>query len=238
MKNVLLTGATRGLGLGIARELSKEGYFVIATGRKPTPEIEKVCSAKKGKFFACDLADTKGIHDFVKKVTDECGPLYGLINNAGLGHDGVLATQHESQISELLRVNLEAPVLLSKYASRSMLLNGSGRIIQVSSVIANTGFSGLAVYGATKAGLIGFTKSLARELGKANITVNAVAPGYMETEMTESLKGEKLESIIRRSPMRKLVDVTDVGRTVVFLLSDDAGMITGTTITVDAGSTA
>lgn len=237
MKNVLLTGATRGLGLGMAKVLVESGYFVIATGRKETPEIKSLLTDKRGRFFPLDLGDTKALHDFVKSVTDACGPLYGLINNAGLGHDGLLATQHESQINELLRVNLEAPILLSKYASRSMLLGGSGRIIQISSIIANTGFSGLAVYAATKAGLVGFSKSLARELGKAAITVNVVAPGYMKTEMTASLAGEKLDSIIRRSPMKTLVDVADVAQAVIYLLGEGASHVTGTTLTVDAGST-
>lgn len=237
MKNVLLTGATRGLGLGIARELIKNGYFVIATGRKETPEIKEVLGGKKGRFFPLDLNDTKALHDFIKTATDACGPLYGLINNAGLGHDGLLATQHESQIQELLRVNLEAPILLSKYASRSMLLNGSGRIIQISSIIATTGFSGLAVYAATKSGLIGFSKSLARELGKAGITVNVIAPGYMKTEMTDGLAGEKLESIVRRSPMKTLVEPDDVAKAVTYFLSEGAARVTGTTLTVDAGST-
>ena len=237
-KTVLLTGATRGLGLSIAEELTKEGYFVVACGRKATPELDKVLGEKNGKFYPFDLGNTKGIHELVKKITDENGPLYALVNNAALGHDGVLATQHESQIDELIRVNLQAPILLAKYASRSMLLGGQGRIVQISSIIASTGFNGLAVYGATKAGLIGFTKSLARELGPAKITVNAVAPGYMETEMTKTLKDDKLEKVKRRSPMNKLADVRDVARAVIYLLSDDAKMITGTTITVDAGSTA
>jgi 3-oxoacyl-[acyl-carrier protein] reductase len=170
-------------------------------------------------------------------VTDKCGPLYGLINNAALGHDGVLATQHETQIEELIRVNVQAPVLLAKYASRSMLIGGEGRIVQISSIIASTGFNGLAVYGATKAAMIGFTKSLARELGAAKITVNSVAPGYMETEMTSSLGEDQLAKIVRRSPMNKLVDVRDVARAVIYLLSEDARLVTGTTLTVDAGST-
>ena len=145
---------------------------------------------------------------------------------------------HESQISELIKVNIEAPIFLTKYASRSMLMKLRGRIINISSIIASTGFNGLSVYGATKASLNGFTKSLARELGKAKITVNTIAPGYMQTAMTSGLQGKKLESIKRRSPLGHLATVTDVAGTVAYLLSNDAKNITGTTITVDAGSTA
>ena len=145
---------------------------------------------------------------------------------------------HESQISELIKVNIESPILLTKYVSRSMLIKQQGRIINISSIIATTGFNGLSVYGATKASLSGFTKSLARELGKAKITVNTVAPGYMKTAMTEGLEGAKLESIKRRSPLGQLATVEDVAGTVSYLLSDDAKNITGTTITVDAGSSA
>jgi 3-oxoacyl-[acyl-carrier protein] reductase len=119
-----------------------------------------------------------------------------------------------------------------------MLLQRRGRIINVSSIIADTGFSGLSVYAASKAALVGLTKSLARELGRAGITVNAVAPGYMETDMTQSLKGERLETIRRRSPLGRLATVSDVSAAVTFLLSDDAASITGITLTVDAGSTA
>lgn len=145
---------------------------------------------------------------------------------------------HETQISELIRVNIEAPIILTKYVSRSMLMKLRGRIINIGSIIGSTGFSGLSVYGATKSAMNGFTKSLARELGKAKITVNTIAPGYMQTAMTEGLQGEKLESIKRRSPLGHLANVEDVAGTVSYLLSADAKNITGTTITVDAGSTA
>jgi len=145
---------------------------------------------------------------------------------------------HESQIRELITVNIEAPIILTKYATRSMLLELKGRVINIGSIIATTGFNGLSVYGATKSSLNGFTKSLAREIGKANITVNTIAPGYMQTDMTTGLEGEKLESIKRRSPLAQLATVDDVAGAAVYLLSDDAKHITGTTLTIDAGSTA
>jgi len=131
-----------------------------------------------------------------------------------------------------------SPILLTKYVSRAMLLNQCGRIVNVGSIIGSTGFNGLSVYGASKSALSGFTKSLSREVGKANITVNTLAPGYMETAMTAGLQGEKLQSIKRRSPLGRLANVDDAAAAAVFLLSDGASSITGTTITVDAGSTA
>ena len=145
---------------------------------------------------------------------------------------------HETDIHELIKVNIEAPILLTKYLSRSMLLNRNGRIVNIGSIIGSTGFNGLSVYGATKSALGGFTKSLSRELGKANITVNVVAPGYMKTQMTEGLQGNKLSSIIRRSPLGRLADVSDAAAAVDYLLSEGASSVTGSIITVDAGSTA
>ena len=168
----------------------------------------------------------------------ENGVPYALVNNAALGFDGVLGTMHESQIIELIKVNFTAPVLLTKYISRSMLLNQKGRIINISSIIADTGFNGLSVYGGTKAALNGFTRSLSRELGKIGITVNSVAPGYMETAMTSSIDEAKLDKIKNRSPSGRLASVDDVAATVSFLLSPEAESINGVVYTVDAGSTA
>jgi len=236
-KIVLVTGATRGLGLAITQELLANNYKVIGTGRRITPELEAL-EGKDFFFIEFDLLNTSAIKTMVQQITKQHGRLYGLVNNAALGNDGVLATMHESDISQLIKVNVEAPILLAKYASRSMLMNQEGRVINISSIIATTGFNGLSVYGATKASMNGFTKSLSRELGKLGITVNCVAPGYMQTEMTSGLQGEKLQSIMRRSPMKKLAAPEDVAASVSFLLSDNAKMITGTTITVDAGSTA
>jgi 3-oxoacyl-[acyl-carrier protein] reductase len=145
---------------------------------------------------------------------------------------------HEKDIGELLKVNVEAPLLLTKYLLRPMLINGRGRIINISSIMADTGFSGLAVYGATKAALSGFTRSLAREVGRARITVNTIAPGYMQTDMTSVLQGDKLQAIKRRSPLGQLAGVEDVASGVAYLMGDAAAMVTGITLTIDAGSTA
>lgn len=240
MKLVLVTGANRGLGASIVKKLLNNNLRVIGVGRTTTDFVKETKTKHPDSFFfqEFDLSQTEKIHMLIKSVIKEHGHIYGLINNAALGNDGVLATMHESQISDLIKVNIEAPILLSKYVSRSMLLRREGRIINIGSIIGATGFSGLSVYGATKSSLGGFTKSLSRELGKANITVNTIAPGYMETEMTAGLVDEKLATIIRRSPLGRLAQVEDVADMTNYLLSDGAKNISGSTITIDAGSTA
>jgi len=240
MKLIVVTGSSKGLGLALCQRLLNEGYKVVGISRTLTDEFEALQKEFPETLFreGYDFANTDDIQNLVRNITKAHGNIYGLVNNAALGHDGVLGTMHETQIKELIAVNIEAPILLTKYASRSMLMKLQGRIINIGSIIASTGFNGLSVYGATKASMSGFTKSLARELGKAKITVNTVAPGYMKTAMTSGLEGEKLKSIERRSPLGHLATVEDVAGTVNYLLSDDAKNITGTTITVDAGSTA
>ena len=230
-KNVIVTGARRGLGLAICQRLAAEGYKVLAVARSDSPELNALCDGERVCFEAFDLANTDKMHTWVGELTKRHGRIYGLVNNAAIGVDGVLTTMHELD-------NLQSPIVLTKYVSRSMLLGGEGRIINISSIIASTGFSGLSVYAATKAGLIGFTKSLSRELGKAGITVNCVAPGYMESDMTKGIAPDKLLSIKRRSPSGKLASVESVAVSVAFLLGEGGNMINGTTVTVDAGSTA
>ncbi|CAD7288713.1 SDR family NAD(P)-dependent oxidoreductase [Campylobacter suis] len=241
MDVVVVSGASKGLGLGICKRLlASDKYIVVGVSRTLSDEFKNLQSRYQDRLFyiSYDFLNTQGIQSLVKQITKEHGAVYALINNAALGIDGVLGTMHERQISDLLKVNVEAPILLTKYISRSMLTKLRGRIINISSIIASTGFNGLCVYGATKSAMQGFTKSLARELGKANIMVNSISPGYMQTDMTGVLQGDKLESIKRRSPLKRLANVDDVAAMVLFLLSDDASSITGANFTVDVGSTA
>lgn len=242
MKNVLVSGGTRGLGLAVTGRLAADGYHVIATGRTVTPELESLIAqpSRTGRvtFAPLDLHTPESIHPFVRQTTDQHGPLYGLVHNAAMGLGGVLATMHDSQIEEVVRVNVLSAMLLTKYACRSMLTRREGRVVLVASIVAQTGFNGLSVYGATKAALLGFARSLARELGKANITVNTVSPGYLDTDMTRSIDAEQMESIRRRSPLGRLATVDDVASAIAYLLSDQAAAITGTDLTVDAGSRA
>lgn len=240
MDLVIVTGASKGLGLAICNRLLKENYMIIGIARTLSYEFKSLQAKHPKQLFhkQYDFNNTDNIKYLVRDISKEYGNIYALINNAALGYDGILGTMHESQISELIKVNIQAPILLTKYVSRTMLLKQKGRIINISSIIANTGFNGLSVYGATKSALIGFTKSLARELGKANITVNAILPGYMETVMTSGLEKEKLEKIKKRSSLKRLATTDDVAGNVAYLLSEDAKNITGTTTTIDAGSTA
>jgi 3-oxoacyl-[acyl-carrier protein] reductase len=239
-KLVIVTGGTKGLGFGIVSLLLEEGYKVVCVGRSKPERVDGLENKFPESFYyeKFDFSEVEKIREFCKVLSKNYGRAYGLVNNAALGHDGVLATMHESDISQLIKVNVEAPILLTKYLIRGMLIEQQGRIINISSIIASTGFNGLSVYGATKAALAGFTKSLCREVGKANITVNTIAPGYMETDMTSSLQGEKLASIKRRSPLGKLASVNDVAKGVMFLMNENSSLITGTTLTIDGGSTA
>jgi 3-oxoacyl-[acyl-carrier protein] reductase len=174
----------------------------------------------------------------VQHLKREFGAAYGLVNNAAIGTDGLLATMPNSKIEQLTRLNVTAPIVLSKYVVRNMLSSGEGRIVNIASIVASTGFSGLSVYAATKAALIGFTKSLAREVGRLGITVNAVAPGFIETEMTASLAGDDRHRIAARAALKRLAAPEDVANAVLYLLDDKARNVTGAVITVDAGATA
>jgi 3-oxoacyl-[acyl-carrier protein] reductase len=242
--NVIVTGGSRGLGLGIARRLTSAGYCVIAISRKETSELTNAMSeaeaAKQGRlhFLPFDLGETERIPDLVKQIRKDFGAAYGLVNNAGISFDGNLALTPNSQIERLVRINTISPIVLTKYVVRSMMANGGGRVVNIASIIASTGYSGLSVYGATKASLVGFTRSLAREVGRMGVNVNAVAPGFIATELTKGLKDEDRQRIENRSALRRLAEVDDVASAVEFLLGDHSKNITGTVLTVDAGSTA
>jgi len=239
-KWALVTGASRGLGHTITHHLLEAGYGVIALSRTCSEKLQQLQDTfpETCTFYAFDLSHTHQIYALVRTLVKTHGSLYALINNAAVGYDGVLSTMHESEIHSMLQINLEAPILLAKYCLRPMLLAQEGRIINISSIVAQTGFSGLSVYAATKAALVGFTRSLAREVGKVGITVNAIAPGYMETDMTRSVSSEQLAKIKRRSPLGRLTTPGEVAAAVRFLLSPEAAGITGTVLTVDAGATA
>ena len=244
MLNVIVTGGSRGLGLGIARRLAAGGYGVVALARKRTDSlsaaIEEAERRQTGslRFISFDLSDIDGIPALVRGLKKEFGALYGLVNNAGIAFDGALALMPDAQIAQQVRLNTLAPIVLTKYVVRAMLAAGGGRIVNIASIMGFTGYSGLAAYGATKASLIGFTRSLAREVGRMGVNVNAVAPGFVRTEMTHGLKDEQLGQIARRSALHHLPEIDDVASAVEFLLGDGAKSITGTVPTVDAGNTA
>ncbi len=244
MRNVIVTGGTRGLGLGIALKLAAEGYDVIAVARKQTEQLTTPMAesgrANPGsiRFVPFDLAQIDGIPGLVRSLRKEFGPIYGLVNNAAVGFDGTLAIMHNSQIEQLVRMNTLSPIVFTKYVVRSMMAEGEGRIVNVASIIGFTGYSGLSVYAATKASIIGFTRSLAREVGRKGVNVNAVAPGFLETKMTDGLGDEQRQQIARRSALRRLPAIEDVANAVEFLMGEKSSSITGTVLTVDAGNTA
>ncbi len=244
MRNVLVTGGSRGLGLGIGCKLSASGYRVIALARKESDPLksamEEAERANPGSFhfIPFDLAKIEEISQLVKKLRKQFGPIYGLVNNAGISFEGVLALMPNSKIEQLLRLNTLSPIVLTKYVVRSMVADGGGRIVNVASILGSAGYSGLSVYGATKASLVGFTRSLAREVGRAGVNVNAVAPGFVDTDMTQALTGEQRDKVVRRSALKRLAEVEDVANAVEFLLGCKSKNITGTVLTIDAGSTA
>ena len=244
MRNVIVTGGSRGLGLAIVKTLAAAGYRVLAIARKETDELRSVAATAEREqrgavnFRAFDLANTGAIAQLVVDLRKEHGPLYGLVNNAGIGTPGVLTIMRDEQIESLMRLNTLAPILLAKYVVRSMMVEKAGRIVNMASIVASTGYSGLSAYSATKAALVGFTRSLAREVGQLGITVNAIAPGFIATEMTHDLSGGQRDQIARRSALRRMADAQDVADSVEFLLSEKGKNITGITLTVDAGNTA
>jgi 3-oxoacyl-[acyl-carrier protein] reductase len=243
MRNVLVTGGSRGIGLTIAQRLTAAGYHVIAVARRESGELRDATRELKAgsgglHFRACDLSEVDAIPAFVKSVRDEFGAIYGLVNNAGIGTEGLLATMHNSEIEALIRLNVLSPVILTKYVVRHMMADGEGRIVNISSIIASTGYNGLSVYGATKAAATGFTRSLAREVGKLGITVNAIAPGFVNTELTQSMSDDQRNRIAGRSALRRLPEADDVARMVEYLLGEGGRNVTGSVLTIDAGSTA
>ena len=237
---VLVTGVSRGLGLAIADHLLRAGFSVVGVARTKSAELQSLGESANDRlaFEPFDLAHVSSIHAFAARLIRSHGRFYGLINNAAVGADGILSTMHEEDIRHAVDVNLVAPMMLCKYLCRGMMLNQRGRVINVASIAATVGFSGLAAYAATKAGLVGLTKSLSRELGKAGISVNAVSPGYLETAMTSGMSLERVEKLRRRTPHGRLGTVEEVAATIAFLMSPAASGIHGANIVVDLGSTA
>jgi 3-oxoacyl-[acyl-carrier protein] reductase len=242
MDNVLVTGASRGIGLAIATRLAREGFCVTGVARKPSDAFAQAAAEVSGAgalhFEPFDLTDVAAIPAFVREIKERRGSIFGLVNNAGVGASGLLANASNADIEALLRLNTLAPIVLTKYVARGMMAEGRGRIVNIASIVAATGYSGLAVYSASKAALVGFTRALAREVGRVGVTVNAIAPGFVDTELTRGLEAAQRERIVARSALRRLIEAEDVAAMAAMLMGDGGRNVTGSVLTVDAGATA
>lgn len=236
-KLVLVSGGGRGLGLAIIQNLLNQHYAVASFSRNTTPEVEKLQKQYPEQFLwsNLDATDFTAVNHYMESLIGKYHSIYALVNNAAIAADGVITLMPPAKISQVLQVNLEAVFHLTQLCVNHMLLQNNSVILNISSIIATRGYAGLSVYAASKAGLDGMTRSLARELGARNIRVNSIAPGYLETEMSKSLNASEREKIIRRTPLGRLGTVSDIVGVVAFLLSDDARFITGQTLVVDGG---
>jgi 3-oxoacyl-[acyl-carrier protein] reductase len=235
----VVTGGSRGIGQGIVLALAKAGATVVGTSTtdKGAEGITKAIAEAGGKGAGrvLDVRDAAGCAAFVDKVQAESGPIAILVNNAGVTRDNLLARMKDEEWDEIQSTNLKPVFVLSRAVLRAMMKARSGRIVNVTSVVGHTGNPGQANYAAAKAGIAGFSKSLAREVGSRNITVNCVAPGFIETDMTRSLAEDQVKRLVDNVPLGRLGRVEDVAQAVLFLCSPAAGYITGATLHVNGG---
>ena len=239
-KVAVVTGASRGIGAAIARELAAAGMYVVINycgseekAQELKTEIEQ--NGGEASIYKCDVSDNVACKDFIGNVIAEYGHLDVLVNNAGITRDGLLMRMSEEDFDKVLDTNLKGTFHTIRAALRQMIRQRSGRIINMASVVGVSGNAGQANYAASKAGVIGLTKTAAREVASRGITVNAVAPGFIETDMTEVLPEKIKEASAAQIPLGKFGKAEDVANAVAFLASEDAGYITGQVLHVDGG---
>jgi 3-oxoacyl-[acyl-carrier protein] reductase len=235
----LVTGASRGIGQGIALELGKQGATVVgtATTEKGAQAISEYLAAAgiKGAGMALNVNDGAQIDQVLGNIRQQFGEISILVNNAGITRDNLLARMTEEEWDDIMSTNLKSVFLLSRAVMRGMMKARQGRIINISSVVGSMGNAGQANYAASKAGMIGFSKSLAREVGSRNITVNCVAPGFIATDMTDALPQEQRDKLIEHVPLKRLGQVADIAAAVAFLAGPGAAYVTGATLHVNGG---
>ena len=238
-KVVLVTGASRGIGMAIATELSDKGAIVIgtATSVEGASNISKTLSlqGRKGEGMVLDVNNNESIASLIKVINDKYGEIQILVNNAGITKDNLLVRMKDEEWDSVLSTNLTSIYKLSKSVLRSMMKRRYGKIINISSVVGHMGNAGQTNYVASKAGITGFTKSLAQEVGNRGITVNCIAPGFIDTDMTKALTVEQKEKLLSHIPLSRLGKSSDIAKAVVFLASDDADYITGETLHINGG---
>ena len=238
-KLVLVTGASRGIGQAIALTLGKSGATVIgtATSEEGANKISKIFTENNilGKGMMLNVTDNEQISELLKSITAEYGSVDILVNNAGITRDNILVRMKEDEWDDIINTNLSSVYKMSKAVLRGMIKKRSGRIISITSVVGAMGNAGQSNYAAAKAGIMGFTKSLAREVGVRGITVNAIAPGFIQTDMTDKLPEDQKVALVSQIPMARLGTVDEIAQSVLFLASESASYITAQTLHVNGG---
>jgi len=235
-KIALVTGASRGIGKAIAERLAEDGFFVVGTATSESgADAITAFLGENGKGMKLNVADSESIAEFIKTVNDEIGAPAVLVNNAGITRDNLLMRMKDDEWDDIINTNLTSVFRMSKAVLRGMTKAKTGRIINISSVVGSTGNAGQANYAAAKAGMIGFAKSMAKEVGSRNITVNTVAQGFIDTDMTRELSDDIKNMLLAGIPLSRLGDAKEIAHAVSFLASEGAAYITGETIHVNGG---
>ena len=236
-KVILVTGANRGIGLNIIQRLNNDGYTVIGTSRTSDGVniISQEIKSTNGKGFKMDVTNQESINSAIKNIQDQYGPLYGLVNNAGITNDNLLMRMTEEQWLSVIETNLTSIYRVTKSIIKGMMKAREGRIINIGSIVGMMGNAGQSNYSASKSGLLGFTKSLARELSSRNINVNSISPGFIDTDMTKALSNDQIDNLSKNIPLGRIAESSEVSSVVSFLLSDDSSYITGENINVNGG---